>query len=94
MREFIETINEMGLKGIIKWIKRLLVSITMLEFLSYIIYWLISVEAMSKMILIWIPVMAIFVTAIDDLIKEKKDICEEEEEIEEEKEEEEEEEIA
>ena len=78
MREFIETINEMGLKGIIKWIKRLLVSITMLEFLSYIIYWLISVEAMSKMILIWIPVAAICVTALDDLIKEK-DICEEEE---------------
>ena len=90
MREFIETINEMGLKGIIKWIKRLLVSITMLEFLSYIIYWLISVEAMSKMILIWIPVAAICVTALDDLIKEKEDICEEEEEIEEEEEEEEE----
>ena len=88
MREFIETINEMGLKGIIKWIKRLLVSITMLEFLSYIIYWLISVEAMSKMILIWIPVAAICVTAIDDLIKEK-DICEEDEEIEEKEEEEE-----
>ena len=86
MREFIETINEMGLKGIIKWIKRLLVSITMLEFLSYIIYWLISVEAMSKMILIWIPVIAVIVTALDDLIKEK-DICEEDEEIEEEEEE-------
>lgn len=86
MRKFIETINEMGLKGIIKWIKRLLVSITMLEFLSYIIYWLISVEAMSKMILIWIPVAAICMTALDDLIKEK-DICEEEEEIEEEEEE-------
>ena len=86
MREFIETINEMGLKGIIKWIKRLLVTITMLEFLSYIIYWLISVEAMSKMILIWIPVAAICVTALDDLIKEK-DICEEDEEIEEEEEE-------
>lgn len=83
MREFIETINEMGLKGIIKWIKRLLVSITMLEFLSYIIYWLISVEAMSKMILIWIPIVTICVTALDDLIKEK-DICEEDEEIEEE----------
>ena len=87
MRKFIETINEMGLKGIIKWIKRLLVSITMLEFLSYIIYWLISVEAMSKMILIWIPVAAICVTALDDLIKEK-DICEEDEEIEEEEKEE------
>lgn len=87
MREFIETINEMGLKGIIKWIKRLLVSITMLEFLSYIIYWLISVEAMSKMILIWIPIVTICVTALDDLIKEK-DICEEDEEIEEEEKEE------
>ena len=87
MREFIETINEMGLKGVIKWIKRLLVSITMLEFLSYIIYWLISVEAMSKMILIAVPVAAICVTAIDDLIKEKEDICEDDEEIEEEEEE-------
>ena len=87
MRKFVETINEMGFKGIIKWIKRLLVSITMLEFLAYIIYWLISVEAMSKMILIWIPVAAICVTALDDLIKEK-DICEEDEEIEEEEEEE------
>lgn len=87
MREFIETINEMGLKGIIKWIKRLLISITMLEFLSYIIYWLISVEAMSKMILIWIPIVTIYVTALDDLIKEK-DICEEDEEIEEEEKEE------
>lgn len=87
MRKFIETINEMGLKGIIKWIKRLLVSITMLEFLSYIIYWLISVEAMSKMILIWIPIVTICVTALDDLIKEK-DICEEDEEIEEEEKEE------
>ena len=88
MRKFIGTINEMGLKGIIKWIKRILVSITMLEFLSYIIYWLISVEAMSKMILIWIPIVTICVTALDDLIKEK-DICEEDEEIEEEDEEEE-----
>lgn len=86
MRKFIETINEMGLKGVIKWIKRLLVPITMLEFLSYIVYWLISVEAMSKMILIWIPVAAICVTALDDLIKEK-DIYEEEKEIEEEEEE-------
>ena len=87
MRKFIETIETMGLKGIIKWIKRLLVSITMLEFLSYIIYWLISVEAMSKMILIWIPIVTICVTALDDLIKEK-DICEEDEEIEEEEKEE------
>lgn len=90
MKDFIETIETMGIKGILGWIKRLLVSITMLEFLSYIIYWLISVEAMSKMILIWIPVAAICVTALDDLIKEK-DICEEDKEIEEEEEEEEEE---
>ena len=47
---------------------------------------------MSKLVLIWIPVIAVIVTALDDLIKEK-DICEDEE-IEEEEEEEEEEEIA
>ena len=86
MREFIETIETMGLKGIVRWIKRLLVTITMIEFVSFVVYWLVSVGAMSKMILIGIPVAAICVTALDDLIKEK-DICEEDEEIEEEEEE-------
>ena len=86
MRKFIGTIETMGLKGIVRWIKRLLVTITMIEFVSYVVYWLVSVGAMSKMILIWIPVAAICVTALDDLIKEK-DICEEDEEIEEEEEE-------
>ena len=85
MREIIETIEAMGIKGIIGWFKRLLVSITLLECIAYSVYWLISVGALSKMILIGIPVAAIFVTAIEDLCKEK-DICEEE--IEDEKEEE------
>ena len=89
MRKFIGTIKVMGVKGIIGWIKRLLVTITMIEFVSYVVYWLVSVGAMSKLILIGIPVAAICVTALDDLIKEK-DICEEEEEeIEEEEKEEE-----
>ena len=88
MREFIETIKVMGLKGIIGWFKRLLISITLLECISYSVYWLIVNEAMNKMVLIWIPVAAIAITAIEELIREK-DICEEEEEIEEEKEEEE-----
>lgn len=88
MRKFIGTIKVMGIRGIISWFKRLLVAITLLEFISYGVFWLISVEAMSKMILIWIPVAAVCVTALDDLIKEK-DICEEDEEIEEEEEEEE-----
>ena len=89
MRKFIETIKVMGIKGIIGWIKRLLVTITMIEFVSYVVYWLVSIGAMSKLVLIGIPVAAIFVTAIDDLIKEK-DVCEDDEEIEEEEEEEEE----
>lgn len=86
MRKFIETIKVMGIKGILGWIKRILVTITMIEFVSYVVYWLVSVGAMSKLILIGIPVAAICVTALDDLIKEK-DICEEDEEIEEEEEE-------
>ena len=89
MRKFIGTIKVMGVKGIIGWCKRILVTITMIEFVSYVVYWLVSVGAMSKLILIGIPVAAICVTALDDLIKEK-DICEEEEEeIEEEEKEEE-----
>lgn len=88
MKNFNVTIKVMGVKGIIGWCKRLLVTITMIEFVSYIVYWLVSVGAMSKLILIGIPVAAIFVTAIEELIKDK-DICEEDEEIEEEEEEEE-----
>ena len=67
-----------------------MVSITLLEFISYGVFWLVTVGAMSKLVLIWIPVIAVIVTALDDLIKEKEDICEEDEEIEEEEEEEEE----
>ena len=87
MRKFIEVIRIMGVRGIISWLKRLFVAITLLEFISYSVYWLISVEAMSKLVLIAIPVIAIFITAIEELIKDK-DICEDEE-IEEEEEEEE-----
>ena len=89
MKNFNVTIKVMGIKGILGWIKRLLVTITMIEFVSYVVYWLVSVGAMSKLVLIWIPVIAVIVTALDDLIKEKEDICEEEEEIEEEEKEEE-----
>ena len=85
MRKFIEVIRIMGVRGIISWLKRLFVAITLLEFISYSVYWLISVEAMSKLVLIAIPVIAIFITAIEELIKDK-DICEDEE-IEEEEEE-------
>ena len=90
MRKFIGTIKVMGIRGIISWFKRLLVAITLLEFISYGVFWLVTVGAMSKLVLIWIPVIAVIVTALDDLIKEKEDICEEDEEIEEEEEEEEE----
>ena len=88
MRKFIEVIRIMGVRGIISWFKRLFVAITLLEFISYGVYWLISIEAMSKLVLIAIPVIAIFITAIEELIKDE-DICEEDEEIEEEEEEEE-----
>ena len=94
MRKFMGIIKAMGIRGIISWFKRLLVAITLLEFISYGVFWLVTVGAMSKLVLIWIPVIAVIVTALDDLIKEK-DICEEDKEIEEEEEEkEEEEEIA
>ena len=86
MRKFIGTIKVMGIRGIISWFKRLLVAITLLEFISYGVFWLVTVGAMSKLVLIGIPVAAIFVTAIEELIKDK-DICEEEE-IEDEEEEE------
>ena len=90
MRKFIEAIRVMGIRGIISWFKRLLVAITLLEFISYGVFWLVTVGAMSKLVLIWIPVISVIVTALDDLIKEKEDICEEDEEIEEEEEDEEE----
>ena len=86
MKNFNVTIKVMGFRGILGWIKRLLVTITMIEFVSYVVYWLVSVGAMSKLVLIGIPVAAIFVTAIEELIKDK-DICEEDEGIEEEEEE-------
>ena len=89
MKNFNVTIKVMGFRGILGRIKRLLVTSTMIEFVSYVVYWLVSVGAMSKLVLIGIPVAAIFVTAIEELIKDK-DICEEDEEIEEEEEEEEE----
>ena len=88
MKNFNVTIKVMGFRGILGWIKRLLVTITMIEFVSFVVYWLVSVGAMSKLVLIGIPVAAIFVTAIEDIIKEKT-IYEEEEEIEDEEEEEE-----
>ena len=77
MREFINTINEMGIKGVLGWFKRLFVAMTLLECVSYSVYWLVTVGALSKLVLISIPVVAIVVTAIEDLVKEK-DICEEE----------------
>ena len=86
MKKTIEVIKEMGVKGIIAWFKRLFLAVSLLEFISYGVFWLVTVGAMSKLVLIWIPVIAVIVTALDDLIKEK-DICEEDEEIEEEKEE-------
>ena len=82
MRKFIGTIKVMGIRGIISWFKRILVAITLLEFISYGVFWLVSVGAMSKLVLIWIPVIAVIVTAIEELIKDK-DICEEIEEVEE-----------
>ena len=85
MREFINTINEMGIKGVLAWFKRLFVAMTLLEFIGYSVYWLVTVGALSKLVLISIPVAAIVITAIEDLVKEK-DICEEEEEEEEEEE--------
>ena len=91
MKNFNVTIKVMGFRGILGWIKRLLVTFTMIEFVSYVVYWLVSVGAMSKLVLIGIPVAAIFVTAIEELIKDK-DICEEDEDDEEIEEEEEEEE--
>lgn len=89
MRKTIEVIKEMGVKGIIAWFKRLFLAVSLLEFLAYTVYWLISVGAMSKLVLIGIPVTAVFIAAIDTIVQDKdKEIEIEEEEIEEEEEEE------
>lgn len=83
MRNFIETIKAMGAKGVIAWFKRLFLSISLLEFVGYSVYWLISVEAISKLVLIAIPVIAVMISAIDTLVTDTN-----EEEIEEEENEE------
>ena len=63
MKNFNVTIKVMGFRGILGWINRLLVTITMIEFVSYVVYWLLSVAAMSKLVLIGSPVAATLVTA-------------------------------
>lgn len=83
MRNFIETIKIMGAKGVIRWFKRLFLSISLLEFIAYSVYWLVSVEAISKLVLIAIPVIAVMISAIDTLVTDTN-----EEEIEEEENEE------
>lgn len=80
MRNFIETIKTMGAKGVIAWFKRLFLSISLLEFIAYSVYWLISVEAISKLVLIAIPVIAVMISAIDTLVTDKEEIEEKEEE--------------
>ena len=79
MREMFNTIKAMGVKGIIAWFKRLFLSISLLEFIGYSVYWLISVEAISKLILIAIPVLAVVVSAIDTLVTDEEEIEEVEE---------------
>lgn len=82
MREMFNTIKAMGVKGIIAWFKRLFLAISLLEFTAYGAYWLISIGALNKLVLIAIPVMAVVVSAIDTLVtdKNKEEIEEEEEE--------------
>lgn len=80
MRNFIETIKAMGAKGVIAWFKRLFISISLLEFIGYSVYWLISIEAISKLVLIAIPVIAVMISAIDTLVTDKEEIEEEEKE--------------
>ena len=80
MRNFIETIKAMGAKGVIAWFKRLFISISLLEFIGYSVYWLISIEAISKLVLIAIPVIAVMISAIDTLVTDKEEIEEEENE--------------
>lgn len=79
MREMFNTIKAMGAKGIVTWFKRLFLSISLLEFVAYSVYWLISIEAISKLILIAIPVMSVVVSAIDTIITDKEEIEEVEE---------------
>lgn len=80
MRNFIETIKAMGAKGVIAWFKRLFLSISLLEFVGYSVYWLISIGAISKLVLIAIPVIAVMISAIDTLVTDKEEIEEEENE--------------
>lgn len=87
MKKTIEVIKEMGVKGIIAWFKRLFLAVSLLEFIAYTVYWLISVGAISKLVLIGIPVTAVFIAAIDTIVQENEEEIEEEiEEEEEEKE--------
>ena len=79
MRNFIETIKAMGAKGVIRWFKRLFLSISLLEFVGYSVYWLISIGAISKLVLIAIPVIAIMISAIDTLVTDTNEEIEEEE---------------
>ena len=85
MKKTIEVIKEMGVKGIIAWFKRLFLAVSLLEFIAYTVYWLISVGAISKLVLIGIPVTAVFIAAIDTIVQENEEEIEEEE-IEEEEE--------
>lgn len=80
MRNFIETIKAMGIKGIVGWLKRLLLYVSLIEFISYSVYWLVSIGAISKLILIMIPVIGIVVASIDTLMSDNKKEIEEEEE--------------
>ena len=83
MREMFNTIKAMGVKGIVTWFKRLFLAISLLEFIGYSVYWLITVGILSKLVLIAIPVTAVVIAAIETVItdEEKEEI--EEEEIEE-----------
>ena len=86
MRNFIETIKAMGLKGVVDWLKRLFLYVSLIEFISYSVYWLVSIGAISKLTLIMIPVIGVVVASIDDLLtkKENEEIEDDEEEEEEE----------
>lgn len=83
MKKTIEVIKEMGIKGIIAWFKRLFLAVSLLEFIAYSVYWLISVGAISKLVLIGIPVTAVFIAAIDTIVQENEEEIEEVEENEE-----------
>lgn len=84
MREMFNTIKAMGVKGIVDWFKRLFLAISLLEFIGYSVYWLITVGILSKLVLIAIPVTAVVIAAIETVITdEEKEEIEEVEEIEE-----------